>query len=139
MKLLHKDPHYQENHDKWIKEHPEKSKKYAKIHRKHNITNQEWKQCKKYFSNQCAYCGLQLSEHYVNYNGQMKLFDFDKEHVYHTGENDLSNCVPSCRICNVNKYQFNVEEWYKEQSYYSEERLNKINTWINNDYKIYTK
>ena len=66
---------------------------------------------KKYFNNECAYCGLPLSEHYFTRKGVTKLGDFHKEHVDHEGLNDLSNCVPSCSECNSEKNKKIFEKW----------------------------
>lgn len=121
-------------------EHPEKLRMYneKRQNKNHNINKQEWLECKKYFNNCCAYCGLPIEEHYNKFAGEMKWTDLHKEHVNHTGANDLSNCIPSCKNCNSQKWEFPFEEWYIEDNpVYSEERLNKIHKWINEDYKNY--
>lgn len=117
----------------WQKKNKEKLRQYAsqRQHKAHAITEQEWIDCKDYFENQCAYCGLTHKEHLDVY-GQ----DLHKEHVDHNGSNSLSNCVPSCKPCNGSKHTFDFEYWYKERSgHYSEERFQKIAQWLNNDYK----
>jgi hypothetical protein len=80
---------------------------------------------------------LPIEQHYYTYAGETKLGDFHKEHVNHEGSNDLSNCVPSCKLCNTSKHVQELEEWYKRQPYFSEERLQKIYKWINEDWKLY--
>lgn len=119
---------------------PEKLKDYNKRrqHKKHNITEIQWKWCKEYFNNSCAYCGLHVSEHFQKYAGELKLFDLHKEHVDDEGSNELSNCVPSCASCNSSKRANNLEEWYNRNNpIFNQDRLIKIYKWINEDYKLH--
>ncbi|MEM4994948.1 HNH endonuclease signature motif containing protein [Priestia sp. SB1] len=125
-------------HQEWIKNNPDKMKKYAEQHRHHETTEEEWEDCKNYFNYRCAYCSLPIEEHWVQLNKKIINGDFHKEHVHHDGENDLSNCVPACKTCNVKKYNFRFEEWYnKENEIFSEENLEKIHNWLNGDHKLY--
>jgi hypothetical protein len=106
----------------------------------HKISEKEWEACKKYFNHRCAYCGLAIEEHYYTRLGVTKLGDFHREHVDDDGTNDLSNCVPSCGICNSEKHLSKFEDWYKIGNIkYSQERYCRIIRWINNDYKLYIK
>lgn len=99
----------------------------------HQISKQEWKNCKNYFNNSCAYCGISEQEAKLQ-QGQ----NLHKEHVVHTGANDLSNCVPACRSCNSHKWKFKIENWYnKDNPNFNENKLNKIYKWLNEDYKKY--
>lgn len=117
---------YQQNNKDKIRE-------YNKQHRIHNISNEEWQECKNYFDNSCAYCGISEEKHIQLFRQQLH-----KEHVDHEGSNGLSNCIPSCRKCNSQKWKFTLEEWYNENNQdYSVTRLNKINQWLNNDYMKY--
>lgn len=122
----------------WYNENPDKFKIYAINHRHHKISNQEWLKCKEYFNNSCAYCGLHVNDHYTPFNGQLRKSDLHKEHVDHNGANDLSNCVPACRVCNSRKWTYALDEWYIEgNTNYTKERLNKIYEWLENDYKLH--
>jgi len=123
----------------FINASPEQFKKYRddRKHKNHKISNSEWENCKKYFSHRCAYCGLAIEEHYITRKGITKLGDFHKEHVDHFGKGNLQNCVPSCRSCNSSKWEYNMEEWYKQKDFFSLNRLNKIYQWINKDYIKY--
>jgi hypothetical protein len=124
--------YYSNNTDK-TKEYREKRKV-----KNHKITNKEWENCKKYFIHRCAYCGLKIEEHYITYRGKIKLGDFHKEHVDDNGENNLSNCVPSCRGCNSSKSDIDFNKWYNEENpVYDIERYNRIKKWINEDHKKY--
>src|SRR5690606_4751018 len=124
----------------WRKANPDKIKRYNEfrsLHKKHNITNEEWIKCKEYFNNSCAYCGLHVDEHYRKYNGKLQKIDLHKEHADHYGSNNIDNCIPSCLSCNVRKHDKDLEEWYKTESeHYTEKRLNKILKWLNEDWKI---
>lgn len=118
----------------WRKENKEKVKEYRVeryMHKKHEINDVEWEMCKEFFNFECAYCGLPIEEHYVTYKGKVILGDFHKEHFDHDGSNDITNCIPSCKSCNVKKHDKNFEEWYNEDnSIFSEERLHMICKWI---------
>lgn len=115
------------------KNNPDKLKRYAEKHRNHDITSSEWKNCQKVFSYQCAYCGKELQE-IIKETGQK----LHKEHVLHEGNNDISNCVPSCRECNVKKWQFVLDKWYNEQNpNFNKDRYDKIIWWITEGYKDY--
>jgi hypothetical protein len=116
---------------KWQNENKDKLKIYNDKHRSHAISDEEWKTCKEYFNYSCAYCGLPESEHYIRYSGKTILGELHKEHVVHAGENDISNCVPSCRSCNSSKRQYDFEYWFKERSYtFNQVRLEKVLSWI---------
>lgn len=126
----------------WINANKDKVKQYNKNKQQnkiHKISKSEWYACKSYFNNECAYCGLPLENHWIIFKGELKLGDFHKEHVDHNGANDLSNCVPSCKRCNGQKWVFPMEEWYRQQDFFSQERLDKIYKWLNNDYLLFVK
>lgn len=114
----------------------EHGKKYS--NKKHKITKKEWIACKDYFANEqgewcCAYCGKTYTQ---NYEETHK--DLHKEHVYYDGREDLKNCVPACQVCNSNKHQDSLNDWYnKNNSKYTYERYHKICQWIRYDCKKY--
>jgi hypothetical protein len=116
----------------YIKDNPEKAKQYANNHRIHDISTKEWENCLKVFDYGCAYCGISQEEARKR-DGQ----NLHREHVEHNGYNDLRNGVPACRGCNDKKWAFEMLEWYKQQPFFSEERLQKILWWINEGYKKY--
>lgn len=118
---------------KWQQENKDKVKMYnsRRQHKNHDITDEEWERCKEYFNYRCAYCSISDSEAKSMYGNYLH-----KEHVDHEGADDLSNCVPACKLCNGQKHIFELNEWYNhENPRYSDERLVKINKWINGDYK----
>lgn len=124
----------------WQRNNPEKLREYAnqrKQHKDHRISKDEWISCKEYFNNECAYCGLHISEHFNRYAGELKWTDFHKEHVDHDGSNTIDNCVPSCKLCNSEKHIYGFADWYTEgRRGYTFERKNKILKWLNDDYTI---
>lgn len=119
---------------------PDSKKKYTNNRKikNHKIPIKQWLSCKNYFGNACAYCGLPAEKHFKKYKGQLKLYDLHKEHADDQGANDLSNCLPSCGICNSEKHTSSLEKWYNENNpKFNVERLNKIQQWLNGDYKNY--
>lgn len=119
--------YYEANKDKF--------KEYRLRHdkKRHILTKREWTDCKNYFDNSCAYCGvteIRAKEMYGNL--------LHKEHLINDEKNDLSNCVPSCKKCNVEKDRFEFEYWYLNRCFeYNKDRHERINRWINQDYKKY--
>lgn len=123
---------------KWQQENKDKIIGYnlkRKMNKKHEISKKEWDSCKEYFNNSCAYCGMSEKAAKEKYNQQLH-----KEHVEHTGANDISNCVPACKSCNGSKNTMELNEWYNENNpNFTYERLEKIHKWLNKDYKEYIK
>lgn len=130
-----KDGRYKE----WQNSNKNKTNEYNQKHRNHDITDEEWIACKTYFNNSCAYCELHIDDHYIIFAGKMKHTDLHREHVDDKGENDLSNCVPSCRNCNSSKHTSELDDWYNDESNinYTENRYEKIFKWLTEDYKKY--
>jgi len=121
----------------WRKQNPEKvrTNNKKKYNKKHRISQSDWHRCKEYFDNCCAYCGLHISNHYCKYNGIDQLRDFHKDHVDNNGYGDISNCVCSCRKCNVRKWKFSLGDWYQPNNPdYKQERYDKIIKWVAEDY-----
>lgn len=119
------------DYKKWQNDNPDKVKKYNEKHRNHKITKKEWIRCKIYFNYECCYCGISEESHKLKYKQQLH-----KDHAQHDGENDISNCLPACRACNSSKHIFSIQVWYNESnSVFSKDRLDKIEKWLNQDYK----
>ena len=85
------------------------------------ITKEQWLECMKFFNWKCAYSGITLSK--------------ENRHLDHInplskgGVNEIWNLVPMYNSYNFSKNNKNMLEWYKEQEFYSEERLQKIYEW----------
>jgi len=121
----------------WFKNNPDKVKKYRLLHKYHIISKKEWIDCKNYFNNTCAYCGLKIKDHFITRLGVTKNGDFHKEHRIHNGSNYLDNCIPSCGICNSSKRAKTLDEWYPKQEFFTKTRYNKIIKWYTDDHKLY--
>jgi 5-methylcytosine-specific restriction endonuclease McrA len=114
----------------WLRRNTHKTKEYTikrKMHKKHIITENEWKQCLIFFDHSCAYCGIHIDEAKEKYKNTLHKDHFDNE-----GSNKIDNCVPACRSCNSSKGNKTFEEWYIEQDriFYSDERKIKIYKWL---------
>jgi len=124
----------QTNQKRWRQENRDKLKKYNynHLHKKHDISKEEWESCKKYFNYKCAYCGI--SEELAK---ESQGHSFHQEHAYNYGSDDLSNCVPACRSCNSRKNTFDYDVWYVEGlDVFSKDRLDKIERWLSNNNQL---
>jgi hypothetical protein len=131
-KILHKQQKESGYHENYLKNNPEKLKQYAKNHRDHDITKEEWDACLNYFNHCCVYCGMSEEEHRKKYCEKLH-----KDHVDDKGYNDVRNAAPACKSCNSHKHMEDFELWFREQSFFSEEKLEKIKWWITEEYKKY--
>jgi len=125
-------------HKQWMKDNKDKIHDYNMKHscKKHQISKEQWKECKDYFNNECAYCGLKQEDHFIHRKGKLINIDLHKEHVVWNDANDLSNCVPSCQTCNSRKHTYALDKWYnKDNPKFTQERYDKIIKWITEDYK----
>lgn len=86
-----------------------------------DFTVSQWEECKAFFENRCAYCGEKSKtltmEHIIP--------------VYKGGGFTAKNIIPSCGSCNYSKCNKDLEEWYRQQKFFEEEKLKKIYSWIN--------
>lgn len=85
-----------------------------------DLTFEQWLDSLEYFNNECAYCGYDDD-------------DLEQEHVKPLskgGEYTKSNIIPACKRCNTSKSNRNLNDWYKKQEFYNEEKLEKILDWI---------
>lgn len=86
-----------------------------------NITIDQWLEMMEFFGWKCAYSDTSLAENRsVNH-----IIPIDKN-----GEHAIWNCVPMLNIYNCSKNNRDMEEWYRKQDFFSEERLQKIYEWI---------
>ncbi|MGK4040793.1 HNH endonuclease signature motif containing protein [Heyndrickxia oleronia] len=126
---------------KWVQNNPDYFSNFTRNRnqsKKHEISDNEWSACKKYFKDSCAYCNLHIDEHYIIYAGELKKTDLHKEHVDDKGSNKLDNCVPSCQACNSSKWAKEFDDFYNENNpTFTFERLEKIQKWLKEDHKLY--
>jgi hypothetical protein len=77
----------------------------------------EFERIKREFNNQCAYCSRNnvsiIPEHIIP-----KHKEKSTDIIY--------NIIPACIDCNRDKFDRNMKEWFKEQSFYSDIKLDKI-------------
>ena len=52
---------------------------------------------------------------------------------FNSGSSYRNNLIPACRSCNQDKASLNMEEWYKIQEFFDEEKLLKIQEWVKED------
>jgi len=84
------------------------------------LTIEEWKDCLDFFNCKDAYTGL-----------DMKIISQD--HIIPLSKNGCyvrENIIPCEKCVNSSKNNSDMELWYKSQTFYDEERLNKIYEWI---------
>lgn len=90
-------------------------------------TDAQLKECLEFFNGCCAYTGEQLGS-------------YDLDHIQPISKGGTSfiyNLVPATATANRSKGAKDLEEWYKEQEYYSQERLNKILEWQEIAFKMF--
>ena len=126
----------QDNRKLYRQNNKNKFNEYAKIkrHKKHDITNSEWKSCCEIFEWECAYCGRTYEDNYKENHEQ-----FHKEHVDNNGYLDLRNCVPACKNCNSVKHEMTLDELF-EANYietFTQDKYDKIIWWTTEGYKNY--
>jgi 5-methylcytosine-specific restriction endonuclease McrA len=116
----------------WQIENPDRVRELAKKHRNHDITDKEWDDCLKVFNYSCCYCSITQIE--AKKRDKQVLH---KDHVDDKGYNDVRNAAPACRSCNDKKWQHDMEEWFRQQEFFTEEKLEFIKWWITEGYKDY--
>lgn len=149
--------YYEENKErfeKYYKENSDKIKEYSKEYRKTEngkevsnksknkrralkkgnggeYTQEQWENCIEFFDNKCAYTGLDLA---------LKENILNAEHITPITKGGTSwiwNLCPSERSANFSKHNNELEGWYRKQTYFSEERLNKIYEWMEYSFNKY--
>ena len=85
------------------------------------VTGEQWLEMMQYFDWRCAYTGERLTD---------KTRTVDHIVPIDAGGDDMVwNMVPMLRNLNSSKQAKDMLEWYKQQSFYSEDRLAKIYEW----------
>jgi len=87
-----------------------------------SLSHQEWKECLIFFGGECAYCGSTPRKN-------KRLTKDHLEAVSKGGETSQDNIVPACSSCNNSKGAEDFKVWYMKQSFFSQERLNKVFKW----------
>lgn len=80
----------------------------------------QWRLCKSFFQDSCAYCGKPSKR-------------LQQDHVVPVASGGgyvAENIVPTCRRCNMNKGKQEFSSWYSNYQHYSEERLSRIESYL---------
>lgn len=84
--------------------------------------SRDWLRTVIFFEGTCAYCGKTMRK------GER----LTKDHLVPLSEGGtwaLDNIIPSCRACNESKGSQEWREWYMQQPFFSQDRMNKIFKW----------
>lgn len=87
-----------------------------------SYTHQQWKETVIFFGGECAYCGCTTKK-------GMRLTRDHLVPVSEGGATTQDNIVPACAHCNSSKGKTEWREWYMKQTFFSQERMNKIFKW----------
>lgn len=87
-----------------------------------SYTHQQWKETVIFFGGECAYCGCTPRK------GERLTRDHLMP-VRDGGATTQENIVPACGSCNSSKGASEWREWFMKQSFFSQERMNRIFKW----------
>lgn len=87
-----------------------------------NYTYTEWREAVIFFGGMCAYCGRSMRK------GETLTMDHWQPFA-DGGKTQQDNVIPACTGCNCSKGKKDGKEWFMAQSFFSQERLNKIFQW----------
>lgn len=114
--------YYSTEHGKMINKRNLQRRRARKQGAIYNYPKETWEVTLSKFNDECAYCGS--SE------------DLQQEHIIpmsKEGNYTKQNIIPACSFCNASKKDRDLMDWYPRQSFYEDERLNKIKKWSNID------
>jgi hypothetical protein len=66
----------------------------------------------------CAYCEAEATS---------------LDHVvprFRSGSSNRNNLVPACRKCNASKASNKVKEWFEQQDFFTQAKMDRINSWV---------
>ena len=118
-----------EYHKQYYEENPhiqfnERNKRRSKEENQGSgITKEQWLEMMIFFDFKCAYSGEKLNNKEVRTVDHIVALD-------NGGLNEIWNCIPMYRNYNSSKGVKDMLDWYRQQEYFSKERLNKIYAWI---------
>lgn len=52
---------------------------------------------------------------------------------FKSGSSNRNNLVPACRRCNTAKASTKMEEWYTQQEFFTQVRMDRIKSWMNQE------
>ena len=130
--------HYTEYNKQYYEENPHilfnaNNKRRSKEENQGNgITKEQWLEMMIFFDFKCAYSGEKLNNKEVRTVDHIVALDNE-------GLNEIWNCIPMYKSYNSSKGIKDMLDWYRQQEYFSEERLNKIYVWIEYAYEKWGK
>jgi hypothetical protein len=68
--------------------------------------------------------------------GYCEEFATSLDHViprFKSGSSNRNNLVPACRRCNTAKASTKMEEWYQQQEFFTQARMDRIKSWMNQE------
>lgn len=95
------------------------------------VTKEQWLEMMKFFGFKCAYSGITLN---VDTRSIDHIVPLAKG-----GAHEVWNCVPMDRSLNSSKCDKDIKEWYPQQDFYNQDKLNKINEWCKYAYNKWGK
>jgi len=52
---------------------------------------------------------------------------------FKSGSSNRNNLVPACRRCNTAKASTKMEEWYQQQEFFTQARMDRIKSWMSQE------
>ena len=52
---------------------------------------------------------------------------------FKSGSSNRNNLVPACRRCNTAKASTKMEDWYQQQEFFTQARMDRIKSWMNQE------
>lgn len=49
---------------------------------------------------------------------------------FRSGSSNRNNLIPCCKRCNANKASTKMEDWYQQQAYFTDARMDRIKAWM---------
>jgi hypothetical protein len=69
----------------------------------------------------CGYCGDEATS---------------LDHIiprFKSGSSNRNNLLPACRRCNTSKASAKMEDWYQQQEFFMQARIDRIKSWTNQE------
>jgi 5-methylcytosine-specific restriction endonuclease McrA len=57
---------------------------------------------------------------------------------FKSGSSNRGNLIPCCRTCNASKASSPMEEWYRQQEFFSQKKLDAVHEWTKGDKIVFT-
>ena len=73
------------------------------------------------WDHKCGYCGEEATS---------------LDHIvprFKSGSSNRNNLVPACRRCNTSKASTKMEDWYQQQDFFTQARMDTIKSWMNQE------